>query len=429
MRNRFIIKYKQLLVLYVYVILLLTVYLSGSISVSIVNDNDISKKISLLLLLFFLPYEIIVILKTKYRKKMSFPLFFSALFLLINYLNYAFSISSLLMRILWIIGFLSIYLFIYDKNISYEHIFANLIFIISVVTLAFFVFIEILKIDLPYTVVNNVGIPYRRYFGLFYNTNYYLREYFGFQFHRLLGIFWEPGVYQVFLNFGLFYLLFCESKIHKVKIIVIIVNVALTLSTTGIMASVAMLAVRFYSESHWRKYRVIIFVPLALLTLVIMMEIWNQKITHETASYLARMSDLIIGFQIFLRNPLLGTGYDNTDIFLSIQNMGRGNSNGLITWLYTMGVVGIIPTNFPFIYNIVKQHNKEEKRKRIIFYFLFVIMNMTEPLYFAAIMWMIVAKQYSTMIYERNTLFFSDRTRKRWLNINHMDNNRYISNL
>ena len=103
----------------------------------------------------------------------------------------------------------------------------------------------------------------------------------------------------------------------------------------------------------------------------------------------------MLGIQLLLKNPIFGVGYRNDSVFTEFQGFGRGNSNGFITWCYTMGFLGIALLLIPFLINITRQKNKKERIYEFVFMMLFIALNSTEPLILTPLMWFVVSMEYA----------------------------------
>lgn len=226
----------------------------------------------------------------------------------------------------------------------------------------------------------------------------------GMPFYRLQGIFWEPGVFAVYLDFAVFYALFLSNEEFSrnkrkqvVKIIVLMIAVALTLSTTGLCIAVALLGIRLI-ETFKGRSKILMFIPAAIIVGSIISAIWLQKkglSTNAWSSYNLRLNDLNNSLKLWKENLLFGTGFKNTELFEGTIE-GRGNSNGLLTWCYTMGLFGAIALVFPFVKNAF---NKETQTlTQLLYTLVFLLVNMTEPVISSYFMVFLVAKEYNTML-------------------------------
>ena len=211
-------------------------------------------------------------------------------------------------------------------------------------------------------------------------------------------MFWEPGVYQFFLNLAIYHFMF-ERKGEKKKIILLYINLALTLSTTGMCIGILLLGIYITNLPKFRsskKYLVLIssFCVGVAGGYVVYVK-WMESVNNiGIGSMYTRINDQLVGFQLFCENFLFGAGYDNTPLFEATQGWGRGSSSGFICWMYMMGIVGLVVVIYPFIKNIFRSKTQEIKRRRIILFIIFILCNFSEPLYWAPLNWFWVASEY-----------------------------------
>ena len=141
-----------------------------------------------------------------------------------------------------------------------------------------------------------------------------------------------------------------------------------------------------------------------MLTTIIICILLAHKIdtTSEVGdSYWVRLRDFYSGFSLFLQHPIVGIGFYNTSIFIQVSDHASGNSNGLLTLMYTMGIIGLFAVFYPFIINFLYA-----KGDRKILNFAFIIyvflINVGEPIYSLSLMIFIVAREYATISFSRN---------------------------
>ena len=75
----------------------------------------------------------------------------------------------------------------------------------------------------------------------------------------------------------------------------------------------------------------------------------------------------------------------------------QGNSNGIIIWGFTMGLVGLAFILVPFIYVICASSRKNRKME-ILYFALYVLFNMTDPLLMSPLMLFFLAFEYCKAI-------------------------------
>ena len=184
---------------------------------------------------------------------------------------------------------------------------------------------------------------------------YFLQEFydpvFGIMSYRNNGIFWEPGVNQVFLNFLLMYTVFRPQTKEKkernwneyFKVFIIVLSVASTGSVTGILSCAIILLVKCFEGTRgYRRLFLALFAVLAMVIVTpILVDLFVQK--KETVSFEHRVGDLEIGINLFSQNPLLGRGIGDDNYpkeFYKEFGFERTNSNGIVEMILATGLLG-----------------------------------------------------------------------------------------
>ena len=116
-------------------------------------------------------------------------------------------------------------------------------------------------------------------------------------------------------------------------------------------------------------------------------------------SYAMRADDLVTAFRLFLKRPIIGYGFYNTSVFTEVSFYHGGNSNGLLTMMYTTGLLGVAFFVYPFIRNIIATSKKIDRRIEMTFFFFVIAINFTEPIYALPIMMFILAREYRFPFY------------------------------
>lgn len=181
--------------------------------------------------------------------------------------------------------------------------------------------------------------------------------YYSSSFVRPAGFFWEPGVFQIYLNVLLFILFVQHAPLRK--IVLAFVAVLATQSTTGVLTATALVIyfsiVPLFSRN--RIYRKLVILIAVLVTapyfFSVVRENLNEKLTGiAAASSVARMYDLQTGLMVVREHPFFGIGFNqfaytdlaaqlNTDVSgLSAANQenGRLSTNGLLIVLFSVGL-------------------------------------------------------------------------------------------
>ena len=186
-------------------------------------------------------------------------------------------------------------------------------------------------------------------------------------FMRPDGLFWEPGVFQFYLNLHLFTALFWRRNWRQAGVATL--AILATQSTTGLLiAAVQLLAVVWPVLSRGdllqRMFKfvglLLILLPFAVLTAANV----NEKFFGDSrGSSWARQYDLLTGLNIIRQYPLGGIGFDHKrytalggslgfdDSGLSAETLDeRTSSNGLVQVLFSVG----IPLGLVFIIGLFR---------------------------------------------------------------------------
>ncbi|PUE42384.1 O-antigen ligase family protein [Limnohabitans sp. Bal53] len=203
-------------------------------------------------------------------------------------------------------------------------------------------------------------------------------------FKRPNGFFYEPGVFQIYLNIYL-YLSLMVYKIRR-HIAISTAAVFCTLSTTGLIIASLIWVASFLTTSPLQRTRKKNIMSILLLTAIIPILFLitysnvEDKFTGEMqGSAIARQYDLFTGLNIIREYPLLGIGFDHkrylellpyaafTDTLLSEESaLSRSSSNGIIYLFYSLG----IPLGLIILFSIYKQ--KLFPHRKIFFAIIFL---------------------------------------------------------
>ncbi|MDJ0641213.1 MAG: hypothetical protein QNJ15_00210 [Erythrobacter sp.] len=238
------------------------------------------------------------------------------------------------------------------------------------------------------------------YHTLFYVFTYHELIETGAVLKRPDGFFFEPGVFQIYLNILLFICLFVR-KHSKVDIGIATLSIIATQSTTGVVIMMIQFGIAYFqwlkTANRRQKVGVFVFVPILLLPLAAYMTFnISQKFYGAlSGSAEAREYDLRTGIAVAAEKPLTGIGFDYEKYFdvsarvgyreanLSRDNITeRGNTNGVVVLLYSVG----IPLSLIFLLGLAFQRMF---RPRFLFAALIVLSLMAESLFFTPIVLMV----------------------------------------
>ena len=297
----------------------------------------------------------------------------------------------------------SILFYVHFKNNRDNSVFlARLNFVLKIICLHalinflayFFVYDQLFEINSEYYTC-------KTYNYLFYyasdEISLSVMNLFGVEFCRNQGLFWEPGVLQVYLN--LFF--FLEAFIYKRNRWLLLTGFVIlgTYSTTGILILIVQLLFLLFQKFKENK----LFLPVIFLSFIPIYFITSINIDEKfrgnrVFSFQKRLFDLTQPIFIALSHPLTGVGLDldqfqklryefyidsesleliNETLGVSLKGAGTsaGSANSLTFLLAAMG----FPTAILFVFMFLKQ--KIINDKRFLFFIIVFASVMAEPLF------------------------------------------------
>ena len=382
-----------------YVFAFILIYATGAVEVVFSEESlfgTLCKTFMIIVPLVIIYYYLI---KMNVFKKIFLCLFVFGIFFAINLVSSKENFSSFVMYFFKFILFFVSCLYFRKKNIDFEEYLYKVIVFIAKYSIYIYIPFIFLRLPFPHLTFQIPGTDnyYENYMYL-----YYFRP-FGdafinigpMQIGRNAAFFWEPGLYGVFLSFALYYHIFKNVK-NKKNYIYLIVNIFSTFSTTALAIACLFIGIRILKKLSYKE-RLYCIIPVILVVVLGVTFILQKKASVQHASggmnsFSVRLLDLTVGFYVFQQYPFSGTGFQNTEFFRFVQKLNRESSNGLITWMFTMGTVGIVFLLLPFIFNIKKETNKLNS---LLWLGLFLILNMTEPIITSPFITFLLAQEYS----------------------------------
>lgn len=246
----------------------------------------------------------------------------------------------------------------------------------------------------PYIELSLVEIANERYNCLtFNNIFFYLGEthlikFSSFEMARNQGIFWEPGILQIFMNL----LLFIEAFIYKRRGFIFwlsILSIITTFSTTGLLVMFIQLVLFFFTAFKQNIYiSTLILGVIGITYFITAANVQNKILGDGQVSFQARFFDLVQPLYILADNPITGVGLDDeqyistrqkTSYSLNLEaidftNRKKGSTNSVTFFLAAAG----IPFFVIVFYLMYTQQFILEKR---LWFFIFIVISlMSEPL-------------------------------------------------
>lgn len=238
---------------------------------------------------------------------------------------------------------------------SYIDKFEKCVFVVAVFSLIVYVlcFVAFDFISLFPVISNSSGFPFYN-LGLsvvpqnFLSSNY-----------RNYGLFREPGVYQMYLAIALYIQLFIKTRPQIFRTIIYVAAVVTTLSTTGFVAILFLLAAFLFqrvrtetgeSPKHL-KIKVVITIMILALAVFIYFDIFDistrvfNKLLSDNSEQLdiARKASIVSNLIIWLNNPLFGAGeaaLPSLFIGTTLSHFGRYAVDNTNTLLFMFACYG-----------------------------------------------------------------------------------------
>lgn len=298
-------------------------------------------------------------------------------------------------------------LLIYLSNITKEEFknlltkFVNVVVVLSVISLIFYILILLLKLK-PTTTIKIVwGKPYtliESYYHLYFNTQdvWWLT---GKSLMRNTGIFCEGPMYALILVVALIFnnlLNFKNTKSNLLKTIILFITMLTTISVTGIICSIIIIATNIKKyvldmKKSYRKWFVISLLIVIICMIPIGLNFLSKKM--NTSSAIHRNMDIEIGLNTFLEKPLIGHGINHERATEIDYENGYGYSNTIIPVItdggILLGAIYIIPIVLLIIDGV-----KKRKINYLTFSLVFIILLFTTLIQYRLIMMLLISIIY-----------------------------------
>ncbi|WP_407879619.1 O-antigen ligase family protein [Owariibacterium komagatae] len=221
-----------------------------------------------------------------------------------------------------------------------------------------------------------------------------LHSFCGFKDFRNSSIFWEPGIFQIYLNVGLFFLLFqnvyrAQKKLYYVALLLFVVSILTTKSTTGYIVLVGIVC--YWLLVKWKNksigFKVLMLVPMVAIILIILYFAWNSyaiqyKFFSVNQSLPKRLAALTSTPGILRDNPILGVGIGTRLSYDRYADFGvQDNSNGIANVFVQLGII----YGIAYLNQLVSKSKYYFANRKFLFLGLIIVCLMTEPLTYYSI--------------------------------------------
>jgi hypothetical protein len=231
--------------------------------------------------------------------------------------------------------------------------------------------------------------------------------------NRNYSIFYEPGVYQAFLNIAILLELHKNYLKNLLKLSIFFICLLTTFSTTGFICAF-MIIIILLSDNYykWKKEKLLIkLVTISSIFIFIFsglfFTVFTQKFSESGYSFFTRSLGSALDYQIFLTNPLFGVGYDS--YVSQIQKLAYNNyfinmSGSTNSFTNTLAKYGLFFTyTILFMHYTVGVSFTKNLFKRSIYFLILLLILTTEN--FTLSLFYIVLSYYGLWYYCRKRMF------------------------
>lgn len=302
-----------------------------------------------------------------------------------------------------LIIFLVMYLCYTRENPRLLFVYRNIIIVVAIISMFFWLFGSILQIIKPTGLVMSSwtgenGIRYiPSYFGIYFETQMTLFHGWNIQnFIRNSAIYAESPLASLNFCLALAINLFLEKKPSQIKNIILILAILSTTSATGIFILFICLLGKILLSRKKNKINLFIkafWLPIILvITIVITSIMFKQKMSVNSG--FLRIDDFIAGFKAWMVNPLFGSGFGNAQTLFQNVSYSRmirnqlGISNSTAIILSQGGLYLMLPYILCYIQGIIRDI-KNKRYNYLIVYIIFLILlncNVVPYLYLTFLM-------------------------------------------
>ncbi len=275
----------------------------------------------------------------------------------------------------------------------FKKVYINTIYIIALISIpCFFWVVLVPSATLPFT-ISDIDSGF---YGTFYYTLGTIKN---GVFRRNSGIFWEPGLFQIYLNYALALLIVDKENSVKrpmVKFVVMSIAVLTTMSTMGYICYAIIITMAVFARNSGKRRKLIIF---ALISLVLLLLVENSthliedKLLNRGQSFGTRYDDTLITLMMLKEKPLLGWGpvSDHVSVFdtyvNTISRLSRDiltRSNGLAMFSAKFG----IPMTIIYLYLVYRNNmeiNETSKINACLILLILICGFCNEPIMFTTL--------------------------------------------
>ena len=282
-----------------------------------------------------------------------------------NYRHWEFLICVFLMFLV------STFLFSnFEERKVFFDAFTNIMSVICVLSLFFFIFGSILHIIQPSAFYTHDQIgwglnDYYDYYHLYCEGQ--KASALGYSGVRNIAIFAEGPMLTYNIAIALYSeLFFRDTKSRTAYIIIFVATVLTSLSTTGIIVAIVLIYAKIYEKFREKikfKYsNQVAMVIVVLMCLYVLLDKFSSNVTSSSV----RVDDIMACLKCFSHNIINGVGYQNMNAispYMALRRTDFGISTGLGAILAYGGIIWGIWYIIPFLFSVIEFIRKPNTRK------------------------------------------------------------------
>lgn len=192
-------------------------------------------------------------------------------------------------------------------------VFVSVMCVTSVFSLALWVVLNIVGIDLPLPVLENVnGVHYKTIIIASQFVETYIEG------NNSMGFFWESGVFASYLLLAIAVEFMLQSKVSKLRLSLLIATLLTTGSTAGVLLLPLALSVGLLKRGG--KVRIVISLSLLIVFIVVLVNfsviiaelakinpsLFSKLTDADAVTRLTRLQSPSICWDLFVQSPVLG---------------------------------------------------------------------------------------------------------------------------
>lgn len=221
-----------------------------------------------------------------------------------------------------------------------------------------------------------------------HNTRYMLLYNFpgnGYEYGQIrnFGPFHEGGMFAVYLDIGIFFVLE-KSKLSRkdvTELSILVIALITTFSTSGFCVFIIMIIFQGIKKKKFSNSLIMMLCFIFVIVIELNYGIISNKFSVDNKSFTGRFSEFKIFKEVIINNPFFGIGYQNSSF---IEGTGLINATNGVLSLFAQ--FGVIQASIFILINILK-FNDYQKNKILVFrdIIIIVIFWMSEPTIFQPI--------------------------------------------